>query len=317
MKIEKVKPLKIEYRKGFAYDVTLCRIHSTLPHYHTHDLELVYCLEGHVNIVSSEQVVHLEAEGFFSIDFSEFHYMYSDDNALVLLLHIDLQHVSASWEELQYAIFSCESFHCFPYQREAMNKIKDLMLALALSQYSGEQKSYLPQVDQIIELLQRYFDWYNYNNQDEYVNPALRSRFYRALEYCTTNLTSKITAFDLAERENINPNYYSQFFTNSVYFSFSNLVKYIRCYEAEHMLLQTDLPNYEIAYAVGFSDPKYFYAAFAQWWHRSPKEHRQMYQDHFARFKKQKNGSLTIKGSEAADLMQQHIAKWHLYKNLG
>ncbi|NLD20502.1 MAG: helix-turn-helix domain-containing protein [Clostridiales bacterium] len=314
----KVDELSIEYRSGFNYKAELCRIRCTVPHVHPYDLELVYCLDGTITLVSGEQIFKLEPGSLFSVDYNECHYMCSDEPALVLILHIDLRKVYIDWELLRYRIFTCESTHCFPYQQNAMDRLKDLILALSSAQFtsSASAEDTAKPVDKIIEVMIRYFDWFNYENPDEYINPDLHDRFYRSLEYCIINYKKKISASDLATKEHINPNYFSQFLATTVFNSFSYMIKFVRCFNAEHLLLQTDMPNYEIAYSVGFSDPKYFYSSFEYWWHRSPKEHRQMYQNQFEICKKIENGFETVSDSEAVPIIEKYISRWHLIKIL-
>ena len=316
MKQQLLKPLVINYRSGFNYEAELCRVKHTIPHLHQYDIEIVYCLEGELTLVAGDTVTDLCSGGFFVIDFDESHFMKSENEALVLLFHIDLRRTFMDWDKLKLRMFLCNPAHCFSYQRAPMNALVDLTLALSAAHFSNEISAYKAEkpVDNIIEILTDYFDWFNYDNPDGYVNPELRERFYRSLEYCINNYTKKISASDLAVREHINPNYFSQFLATTVFNSFSYMVKYVRCFYAEHLLLQTDMPNYEIAYSVGFSDPKYFYPAFEYWWHRSPKEHRRLYQNQFSLCEKEPSGVNIISGRAAAATVEKYISRWHLIK---
>ena len=339
MKNLSIKQTKIDYDGGLSYKAQLCRITGTVPESHPTDLELIYCLKGNVELICGEQHFKLSAGDIYSIDNAEIHYLSAagannceaDSNNndacdnLVLIFNIDIAKEAtdplAAFGIATIPWFACEANHCHHYQQEGFIKLKDAILALSAAQFAGTASSSSTDdaVKALIDTLIKYFDWFSYNNYDLYVNEDLRSRFYRSLDYCAKNYKNKITATDLAEREHINPNYFSQFLTTTVFTSFSHMVKYMRCYRAEHLLLRTDMPNYEIAYAVGFSDPKYFYGAFEFFWHRSPKEHRQMYANHIKlceELSKSGKGTTVLPPREAAEIIEKYITKWHLQKLL-
>ncbi len=138
----------------------------------------------------------------------------------------------------------------------------------------------------------------------------LHDRFYRVLAYCNEHFDQKISVSQLAASEHISRNYFSQFISKTVFKSFSLMIKYIRCYEAEHLLLTTDLPNSEIAYQCGFSDPKYFYATFKGWWGCTPTEHR----GHYRACLEQTPRLTVLKEEEAEALLKDYITDWHLQK---
>ena len=75
----------ITYKEGMPWHAKLCRITATEPHFHTHELELIYCLEGSINLVAGHQSNTIKAGEIFSLDFRDIHYLYSDQDNLVLL----------------------------------------------------------------------------------------------------------------------------------------------------------------------------------------------------------------------------------------
>lgn len=313
----KIKEAAIEYEDKLPYGARLCRISHARPHYHAKDLELVFCLEGAVELVAGHQKVRLQAGEVFSIDYRDIHYLSSDTENLTLIFHLDLTSLSEPWETLENIFFACESQHCYPYQQKAMEQVKDRLLSLSYVLFSKEisevNEAAARIVDELMECLCKYFNWYTYESQDEYVNPEAYQRFYRILAYCGEHYNEKVTVSQLAEIEHINENYFSQFLQKTVFMSFSSMLKFSRCYEAERLLLNTELPISEISYSCGFSDPKYFYAAFKEWWGRTPAEHRRRYRAYM-----EKPDSVEIIAApEAAALIKQHITCWHLEKTFG
>ena len=311
----KIQEQIIKYRHDLPYNARLCRITKTEPHFHSNELEIVYCLKGSIQLTAGHQNVTVGAGEVFSIDYRDIHYLHSDSDNLVLIFHLDLTRLSISWYELKYLFSACESSHCYPYQQEALDNIKDIILALSYSLYSDEEifkEKQLKTADKLLDILFKYFNYFNYESYDEYLNIDTYSRFYRILAYCNENYMNKITISQLAEMEHINKNYFSQFIRKTVFESFSYMVKYIRCYEAEQLLLKTNMPAYEISYSCGFSDPKYFYSAFKRWWNCTPTEHRTRYDEYM----KNEAKVVYLPDHEAACAIRDHITKWHLEKAL-
>lgn len=335
---------EIEYLPGIPAEASLCRVDRSLPHSHPRDLEIVFCIEGEIHLVASDQKALLRPGQVHSIDYRDIHYLYSDTDNLALIFHLDLQNIPYDWEQIQYVFFACESNHCYAYQNDAMNAVKDLILSFSYGYMTGKYspEMYAEPVEFFSFYLLQYFNWFNYENQDEYMNEDLYERFHRVLAYCLDHYDQKISISQLAKAEHISKNYFSQFLSHTVFRSFSTMIKYIRCYEAEYLLLTTDKPNSEISYECGFSDPKYFYSAFRQLWGCTPSEHRTSYAKyyeeclkHYAESPFAKPGEVLYEDGEikytgddipgqvrmndeaAAQILKEYMARWHLAKTFG
>ena len=334
----KLKEYTLKYKNNLPFQAELSKVTNLVPHRHDTELELVYCLEGTVHLEAADQKATLHAGQLHSIDFADIHCLWSDDDNITLIFHLDLS-AMPDWDELRYVFFACESSHCYPYQQAAMEKIKDIVLSLSYMYFmtvpaarstdlSAMHKLHnrafaqddLKQVlHELTHTLLQYFNWFNYENQDEYMNQDLYDRFTRILVYVIDNYKEKITVSQLASQENINRNYFSQFIGKTVFSSFSNMVNYIRCWHAEELLLTTDMPNAEISYACGFSDPKYFYAAFKDLWGCTPSEHRQQYEEYYQeclRDPVNRKHEMILPDSRAAAILRDFILQWHLTKTL-
>lgn len=309
---------KLNYKNGLPFEAELIKVSTIVPHRHETELELVYCLEGTVHLESAEQKETLHGGQLHSIDFEDIHCLWSDDDNTTLVFHVDLSHLP-EWEYLKHVYITCESLHMHPYQEHAMEQVKDIVLSLSYKYFSGAEIS--PEqsekaVRKLVDLLLQYFNWFNYDNQDDYMNVELYERFHRVLAYCQENYNRKISISQLAEKENINRNYFSQFVGKTVFSSFSNMINFIRCYHAEYLLLTTDMPNAEIAYACGFSDPKYFYSAFKSTWGCTPSEHRQQYDEYYRECLANPKSKVTLSDKKSASVLKDFILKWHLTRTL-
>ena len=309
-----VRENRVRYKSSdFYFDARILRITRTEPHFHNSDLELIFCLDGEVTLTAGHQHVTLQAGDLFSVDYMDIHYLQSDGDNLVLIFHIDLMRTPVPWERLQYQFLACETVHCSPYQREAMRRVKDLIFALSVVCLT---KDFSPAFDAPAESLIRTliidFNQLRYETPAEISNNVNIERFERILAYCCENYNRKITVAGLAEAEHIDANYFSRFIRNTIFISFDSMLKFIRCYEAEHLLLTTDLSNTEISYRCGFSNPRYFYSAFDAWWGCTPNEHRERYRAYM----EQPYVMTAIDPAEALPLLRDFITRWHVEKAL-
>ncbi len=315
----KLNEYTLRYKNNLPFQAELSKVSNIIPHHHGRELELVYCLDGNVHLEAADQKATLHAGQLHSIDFEDIHCLWSDEDNTTLIFHLDLTRMP-NWKYLKHIFFACEDQHLYPYQQQAMDLVKDIVLSLSYAYFTGDLRP--PQrfdkpLKELIDTLLQYFNWFNYENQDDYMNVELYERFHRVLTYCLEHYEKKITVSQLAAQENINRNYFSQFIGKTVFSSFSNMVNYIRCYNAEKLLLTTDMPNAEISYACGFSDPKYFYTAFKDLWGCTPSEHRQQYEDYYQECLKDplnKQGETTLTDRRAANILKDFILQWHLDK---
>ncbi len=315
----KLKEYDLKYKGSLPFQAELSKVTNLVPHRHEKELELVYCLEGTVHLEAADQTATLQAGQLHSIDFGDIHCLWSDDDNTTLIFHLDLTQMPY-WEYLRYVFFTCEDQHLYPYQKEAMTKVKDIVLSLSYEYFTGNVEDagrFEAPLKELMDVLIKYFNWFNYDNQDDYMNVELYERFHRVLAYCIDNYKTKITVSQLAARENINRNYFSQFIGKTVFSSFSNMVNYIRCWHAEDLLLTTDMPNAEISYECGFSDPKYFYAAFKDLWGCTPSEHRRQYEEYYQeclRDPVNRKNETTLPDRRAALILRKFIIRWHIAK---
>ncbi|MCI7145306.1 MAG: AraC family transcriptional regulator [Clostridiales bacterium] len=315
----KLDNYNLTFKKNLPFHAELLHITKLLPHRHEKELELIFCLEGSVNMEAADQKYTLTAGQIHSIDYDDVHRIWSDCENTILIFHMDLSAFD-DWDKTCNMLFSCESNHLFPYQEKPMADVKDIILSLSYEFFTDcpSPELYYKPLRRLLDIIIQYFNWFNYENQDNYMNPELYERFHRVLEYCLDNYRNKISISNIAREENINRNYFSQFIGKTVFSSFSKMISYIRCYYAERLLLETSMPNSEISFECGFSDPKYFYASFKDMWGRTPTEHRKIYLDYYRECLKIKGGTTAelFSDSDAASYIKDYIGRWHQEKIL-
>lgn len=309
-----IRDIKIKY-DGTPISIELCSVRHMNPHFHEGSLEFVYCLKGSVSLFTSFQKFTIGENQMCSIDSRDIHCLHSDEDNMILFCHIDLSNVSKPFDFLQYVFFACESFNSYPYQKESLKWLERTFLSMSYLKY-GENTEFVPDyrktADEIVSVMLRYFNYYTYLNSDGYFNEAMYERFQRMLTYCHKNYNKKINISQIAKKENINKNYVSQFLRKTNIKSFSSLLKFIRCYETEHLMLTSDISIAEASYACGFSDPKYFYPCFRKWYGCTPKEHR----DWYRRFMKRETEIYYPERQESFEFLERYITDWFLKDTL-
>lgn len=310
-KIKKVLDLKedtVNFIKDSSLAISVQNIKHTPVHYHSSFAELVYCLQGQVNIVCNHESIVLKEGQMFSVDFNDIHCLFSDNDNTVITMHIDLKKLEIPWSYLQYVYFACEDATCRPFQQQPLKKIKNTLLAAAYL-YTKKGTLTVPETssasNKIISLMPDYFDWFNYINTYPNKNEELRSRFQQISAYCQKNYTKKVTISQLAKMVHINENYLSQFIKNSSFGSFSKMMGYIRCFAAQHLLLTTGYSVIEISNQCGFSDDKYFYKNFKLFFNKTPSQYRRW----FAQYIKLHNRVENIPADQAHKTLEPYVAE--------
>jgi YesN/AraC family two-component response regulator len=205
-----------------------------------------------------------------------------------------------------------------------MQDVQDILLSIAylymsktgIDNFNNNDKIniiYTNMANRLIDILLSYFDWFNYLNIYPNPNEQIRERFHSISSYCQKNYMNKITISQLAKAEHINENYFSQFLLKSSFQGFSNMLNYIRCFEAETLMLLTDLPANEISCRCGFSDIKYYYRHFKKWWGTTPHQYKNSYK----RYVETPSNYKELSHAEAFEIIKDCIAAYHTRKSIG
>lgn len=309
---------KIEYIDKFPFEAELGRVTHIPPHYHNDTLEILLVIKGSIDLISNHEELTLTEGQFFSVDPRDIHAISSKEDNLLLQFHLNVKSPMVKWNHAEYLMFACQSSLCQPHQRQYMMAVKDLILALSFMYLNiivpAKEQGTEPVIDgydralnELLDILYEHFNWFNCNNTEEF-DPEIHERMYSLYTYCVEHMHEKITIPKLAEYVHLSQNYLSQFMRKTSFESFSNMLQFVRCYEAEHMMLESSLANADIAFKCGFSDAKYFYAAFTKWWPSTPAVFRRKMKQLLDTPENTKPATT----EEAADIMEDYILQWHL-----
>ena len=285
-KIKRILDLKketINYINKCPFRVSVVTASHSTIHYHESDIELIYCLYGTAEILCNHEQVTLNKGQIFTIDYKDIHCIFSKDDNCLIVFHIDMKNVYLPQDYLEYVYLACQDITCKKRQQNALRKVKKMVLAsslMYLQDGSDHVSQYKEAADNIIKVLCREFDLFNSLHDEKISNDELHKRMHNIIKHCLQNYSNKITLSSLAKEIHINENYFSQFMRNSTYGSFSNMLGYIRSYEAQYLLLTTEYSILTISHMCGFSNDKYFYKHFKRWWNKTPQEYRYWVQNY-------------------------------------
>lgn len=303
----------INFKNDLPIETSIQKITHQETHYHDNAVELIFCLEGTVSLRASHRHVTLQKNDVYSMDVGDIHCLYSDCDNLILIVHLNTLNEFVSKERLLNCFFHCETLNMRYFQKESMYKVKDLMLAAALLDTNDDYETsddHKEITGQLIDLLINHFDWLSFIWDPMGDNHIFQERIHRILRYCMENYSHKISVSSLARREHINENYFSSFMKKTSFYNFSSMLNFIRCDGAERLLLTTDENIIEISSICGFSDPKYFYKHFREWWKISPAKLRKWYRE----YESLPVEEYTLTKEEAAQSLKEFMCDYHLQR---
>lgn len=271
----------IDFAENSIIDIRIYDTSHFPAHNHANAVEIILCLKGTIEIVSNFQHISLNEGEFFTIDCSDIHCIFTKggDSALLQSVYLNADYHFKD-DCLRYTYFALDSREEESFMQPALDKAIDLLLALGyISTNKPEvcKKLYINIAEELTSLLLDDFNWLSLDFDTQKLSDNYKELTFNLLSYCEQNYKEKIKLKDLSSKYHYNENYLSQYFNKTVFQSFSNMLNYIRCSNAEKILLSTNLPNNAIALECGFSDPRYYYSHFKKWYGRTPNEHKKWY----------------------------------------
>lgn len=253
-------------------------------HMHESIVEIFFCLKGSVKFSYGFEEFVLSPGEFVSVD-KDAHYLSdgSKDNICVSF-YFNLEWFRTKYSFITNLLFVCEGTKesSKPYPTDSYKQMKGTLIALLHyfvnhENHGGDfQNTILKEADRIVDMLINFFDIIYYYNPDLIMKAELMDRNRKMMGYLQEHSEEKITLETMAHDFNLSKAYISEFL-RTFEIGFRKSLSYIRANKSERLLLATDMNITEISEACGFSDPKYYYNAFEEWYKCTPRQFRQMY----------------------------------------
>lgn len=244
-----------------------------IEHFHQ-DIELLYVLEGTLEVTSGEETVHLEAEDIFVLNANKHHMLTGSENVLFLQLSILYQTVS---DVLQSGdvIFWCNSTNDKSERYEELRKILKVLLKHYV-EMKGDTANFghIALCYRVLDNLSMYFlvrtsDKEMLDEQDKF-----DERIRQINNYIRVNYSQPISLKELADQLYLSNGYLSRFFKRNYGMSFAEYLTNVRLFHAVDDLLYTSTPITRIAYDNGFASVAVFNKVFKNAYGETPSAFR-------------------------------------------
>ncbi len=308
----------ISYYNNLPFAISFTNVRQEHPHYHK-EIEIVLVLKGSVSYKIHHQDYHLQPGDLLIADTIDLHYIYqSSPDVLMLTMHIDLEHFTDLYPNVDYMIFACEEVvsDSLAHQQALQNKLSFLKHNLAkIMMICLKDKDNLElleaELHELIFIMVNQFqgflieDNFFYANHEK-IDSLNLDRLYRIIKYIYENYDKKITLNDLAKLEHLSPYYISHLIKDTSGLSFQNFLNYARIEYAEKFLVEDKFTLTQISEMCGFSSSTYFNKCFEELHHISPAEYKKRPQP------QERISHSEINQEEAMALLQSYLNISHI-----
>jgi AraC-like DNA-binding protein len=241
-------------------------------------VEIIFCLKGSVRFNYAYEEFTLQAGEIIAVD-KDAYYLYKGKDNLCVSFFIDLERYKEKYPHIKDMLFVCEGLAegTTNYPQYLYDNLKGLLIS-ALKEITEECRDSVIELitERIVDLFANHFDiiFFLYGSQD--IDKITQERLNMIMEYFIDHIQEKITLEAVAAHVRLSPGYISEMM-RKYSTGFMGMLMYLRANASEKYLLETDLTIMKISELCGFSDPKYYYAAFRRWYLCTPRQFREKY----------------------------------------
>lgn len=312
---------RIVYKDELPVKVLVAEMESYPFHFHE-DLEILYVLEGKVELRCGAYTYHLRAGDAFVINSNELHYIKADSkNNMLMILNISSAYFNEYYSDLKGSFFMVDPEKDLPKEADIAKKLIGRIMLEILQKGYGYEEKVIETTHNLIAMLLAHFR-YEIVGDGKLMGVTSKSDRILAARLCKImtlmceRYNTKLTLNSIAEAENLSIYYLSHVIKDAAGLSFQELLNYIRVEESEALLQNTDKKISVIASEAGFSAVRYYIKHFEDRYGMTPTEYRQQYGE---TGRPSVQEAIYIK-SESEDieeaLKKQHIELYREYLNL-
>lgn len=269
---------KTSYSNDFPLQIRVMQVKDYPLHYHQ-DIELVYVLEGEINLRSGYCTYQLHEGDLFCNNGHEVHSISSESgNNVICSIKISNSFFTQYFPKLSHSSYRTYSKVPHDEKFDTLRRYYLTILHDYLKQNFDYKKQCIYQMNELIKYLNKYFNLFSVSDKVvvgfESSNQITIDRISRIIDYIYANYADKITLQNLSEAEHLSPFYLSHLIHEYTGMSFRDFLCFARAERSEISLLETDKKISAIAKESGFSTTAYYKKYFEQWFGHSPEEHR-------------------------------------------
>ena len=274
---------KISYREGLPVNILVANIKEYPIHFHA-DIEVVYVLSGSIVLKNGYYTYTLRQDDLFILNDMELHsYESTDEDNMVLILHLDIAYFADYYEDFRNCFFITDVNGETDESLEVLKQFVARIVMEILRKGKGYEHNVIENAHNLISGLISDFQYFSMkdgkleNETGRRGNKVLADRLRRITDYMYENYTRRLPLSEIAKREHLSIFYLSHVIKQATGMSFQELLSFIRVEESEKLLLGTNKKIGLIAEECGFSAIRYYVKHFQIWFGMHPTEYRKKY----------------------------------------
>ena len=243
-------------------------------HFHQ-DIELLYVLEGAVDIYEEKKTSHLRPDDIYVVNANRRHSFHTEEGGILMLrLLISYQMVVENTPNGE-AIFWCDSSVADSDKYARLRRLLRSMLQHYVeSRDYTDSYGYLADCYAVLEYLTAHYMLRPSDIQKSDDGDRYEERIRQINHYIYNNFDQPISMKELSEKLYLSNGYLSRFFKKNYGMSFAGYLTNVRVFHAADDLIYTDEPITRIAYNNGFTSAALFNKVFKKSYGQTPSEFR-------------------------------------------
>lgn len=262
-----------DYKRKEKLRVQVLNNISKKEHFHQ-DIELLYVLEGEMNVSLGEHQVHMKPEDILVINANKKHSFQASENILYAKLSIDYTLFTDIFHGTNVIIWCDSTKGNHERYEELRHKIKKLLNHHLSNKGEVDNFGHIALCYEIMDFLSVHFLVRKIDKENTGIKDTIEDRFEERIDlinnYIRANYMNRISLKELSEKLYLSDAYLSRFFKKNYGMTFAEYLENIRLYHAVDELLYTNSPITMIAYNNGFSTVAAFNKAFKKAYHETP-----------------------------------------------
>ena len=269
------------------------------------EIELLYLLEGTVNIEVEQKQTHMQKDDILLINPDRRRNISYTDKPLIMHLLIDYAMVKKACQE-QDVLFWCDSAGSDHEKYEELRTLLKKLIRhhVQLENYE-DSFAFLSDCYAILQQLTFQFMVKAADVQWNEEGDRFEERLFKINNYINSNYDQAISIKDLSEKLFLSIGYLSRFFKKNYGMNFASYLTNVRLVHAADELLYTNISVTRVAYDCGFTSAAIFNKAFKKVYNVTPTEFRK--QAEKAEFKQETDPDQTELNCQIEQIVQEDI----------
>ncbi len=261
------------YTKKEKLKIEVLNTREEREHFHQ-DIELLFVLEGALEVRIGEQVISMKEEDLFVVNANKKHSLKGTEDILFARLFITYQLVSDIFESMNI-IFWCDSTRSDNQRYDELRAAMKELLNHYLSTRGGVSNfGHIALCYRVMDLLSVHFLVKSGDKEKLDDFDKFEDRISQINNYIRANYAQPISMKELSEKLYLSNGYLSRFFKKNYGMSFAEYLTNIRLFHAVDDLLYTNIPITKIAFENGFGSMAMFNKAFKSVYGETPSAFR-------------------------------------------